>query len=499
MVQKSKITHSLLIIIPLICGILASVAAVKTLMWWMDRSPQMDDFSLSVPGLDQVPEGARDQHDKVKIGESFKKFDVTCDQTLSTAQWPCFRGADLSNVSTDNIELADSWKESGPPVLWRVELGEGHAAPVIKDGKVYILDYLEEERADALRCFCLLTGKELWRRWYNVDTKRNHGRSRTIPAVADGCVVSIGPKGHVMCVDAKSGDLKWSIDLVSDYGAEIPQWYTGQCPLIDGEIAVLAPGGDDVLLIGADLQSGEVVWQAPNPHQWKMSHSSIMPMTLGGKKMYIYFALGGVVGVGADEENAGKILWETNFFAPSVVAPSPVQLDEGRIYLTAGYGAGSTVIQIVSQGDSFEVRTWTKYSPRDALSLEQQSAILYQNILFGIMPKDAGIRRQQLTACASGDTSHFITPVDNDMRFGLGPFIIADDKIYVLDDDGTLTMLRFEQDHFKKLSEYKVLDGHDAWGPIAIADGLMLVRDSTSMACLDLTQDGRWIRGKNVE
>ncbi len=494
MIQNSKLTYSLLIIIPLICGILASIVAVKTLMWWMDRSPQTNDFSLSVPGLDQVPEGVRDQHDKVKIGEFFKKFDVTCDKNLSTAQWTRFRGSDFSNVSTDNIALADNWKESGPPVLWRIELGEGYAASVIQDGKVYILDYLEEERGDALRCFCLLTGKELWRRWYNVDTKRNHGRSRTIPALSNGRVVSLGPKGHVMSVDAQSGDLKWSIDLVLDYGAEIPQWYTGQCPLIDGDIAVLAPGGDNALLIGVDVQSGEVVWQTPNPHHWKMSHSSIMPMTLDGIRMYIYFALGGIVGVAADGENSGKILWETNFFAPSVVAPSPVLLDEGRIYLTAGYGAGSTVIEIVRRADAFEAQIGTKYSPRDALSLEQQSAIYYQNVLFGIMPKDAGIRRQQLTACDPNDTSRFITPVDNEMRFGLGPFIVADDKFYVLDDDGTLTMLRFEHDHFRKLSEYKVLDGHDAWGPIAIADGLMLVRDSTSMACLDLTQDERWSR-----
>ena len=317
------------------------------------------------------------------------------------------------------------------------------------------------------------------------------------PQWTDEYVVTIGPKGHVMCVDAQTGKLKWTVNLVLDYGAEIPQWYTGQCPLIDGDIIVLAPGGKDALLIGVDARSGEIIWQTPNPHYWKMSHSSIIPMTLHGIKMYVYFALGGIAGIAADGEKTGEILWETNVFAPSVVAPSPVILDEDRIYVTAGYGAGSTVIKIVRNGDSFEVKTGTQYKPRDALSLEQQSAIYYKNVLFGIMPKDAGIRRQQLTACDPNDISHFLTAVDNEMRFGLGPFIIADDKLYVLDDDGTLTMLRFEKDHFKKLSEYKVLDGYDAWGPIAIADGLMLLRDSNSMASIDLTQDERWIRNKD--
>ena len=493
--MKTKITNSLTIIIPLICGVFASIIAVKTLIWWMERSPDMDDFVLSVPGLDQVPEGARNQHDKVEIGKFFKSFDMSC-ENLFSGQWPRFRGMDFSNVSKDNVELSDNWKETGPPVLWTIQLGEGHAAPVIKNGKVYILDYLEEERADALRCFCLLTGKELWRRWYNVDTKRNHGRSRTIPAVADGCVVTIGPKGHVMCVDAQTGDLKWTVDLVLDYGTEIPQWYTGQCPLVDGNTVVLAPGGQDALLIGVDAQSGKILWQTPNPDNWRMSHSSVIPMTLNGKKMYVYFALGGIAGVEADGEKAGSILWKTNFWTPSVVAPSPVILDEGRIYLTTGYGAGSAVIRIIQQGAEFKVQTETQFKPRDALALEQQSAIYYKNILFGIMPKDAGIRRQQLTACDPHDISHFITPVDNEMRFGLGPFIIADDKFYVLDDDGTLTMLKFEKNKFNKLAEFKVLNGHDAWGPLAVADGLMLLRDSTSVACIDLTKDERWSRNK---
>ena len=47
-------------------------------------------------------------------------------------------------------------------------------------GKVYLLDYNEEERADVLHCWDNITGEELWRRWYKVPVKRNHGMSRTI-------------------------------------------------------------------------------------------------------------------------------------------------------------------------------------------------------------------------------------------------------------------------------------------------------------------------------
>lgn len=477
--------------IPAFSGFIAAIIAISSLIWWIDRPAQINDITLNQPGLDQVPPGARDQHDKVMIGEFFKRFDQPCKHTMQ-GEWPHFRGTDYTNISKENIPLTDNWKDSGPPILWQQSLGEGHAAPVIYKGHVFVLDYLEEERADALRCFCLLTGKELWRRWYKVDIKRNHGRSRTIPAVNANHVVTIGPKAHVMCVDAQSGDLRWAMDLVADFKTTIPQWYTGQCPLLDDNTVVLAPGGPDVLLMGVDAMTGQIIWQTPNPNQWNMSHSSIMPMTLNGTKMYVYFALGGVVGIAAQGDKAGEILWQTDAWKPSVVAPSPIVLDDGRIYLTAGYGAGSMIIQVIPESDAFAVDVGQQYSPKEALSLEQQSAIYYQGTLFGILPKDAGIHRKHLVGSDPQDISQFTFPGNKQLRFGLGPFLIADDKFFVLDDDGTLSMLTLSDNRFELLSRHKVLEGHDAWGPLAIADGLMLLRDSTSMTCLDLTKDRRW-------
>ena len=71
-------------------------------------------------------------------------------------------------------------------------------------------------------------------------------------------------------------------------------------------------------------------------------------------------------------------------------------------------------------------------------------------------------------------------------RFGLGPFMIADKKIFVMDDSGNLTMAQAAPDGFKPLAKAKVLDGHDSWGPMAIAGGRLIVRDLTRMVCLDL-------------
>ena len=50
-------------------------------------------------------------------------------------------------------------------------------------------------------------------------------------------------------------------------------------------------------------------------------------------------------------------------------------------------------------------------------------------------------------------------------------------------------MGRSKDDRFERLAEYKILPGVDSWGPIAFAGGLMILRDSTSMVCLDLRNE----------
>ena len=220
--------------------VLVSMAiGVWALSWWLFSNPAKE-FTVHNPGMDNRPD-VMSVSAAVNIGAIFSAFDGLTSSI--PGEWPRFRGAELDNISKENIKLADSWGDGGPEILWSIDLGEGHAGPVISDGRVYILDYDEEKQADILRCFSFDDGREIWQRGYNIYIKRNHGVSRTVPAVMDQLVVTIGPKCHVMCVDAVNGDFKWGIDLVHEYEAEVPLWYTGQCPLIDESTAVIAVGG----------------------------------------------------------------------------------------------------------------------------------------------------------------------------------------------------------------------------------------------------------------
>ena len=462
------------------------LVSIVVLGWWLSYDPS-HEFSALEPGLDNEPEVSLASTARpVQIGEHWQLFDSSF--VHESSSWPRFRGSNYSNISTESFDLSLPF-DLDRQVLWTRELGEGHAGPAIHQGRVYILDYDESTKSDALRCFALSDGRELWRRSYAVKIKRNHGISRTTPAVTDEFVVSMGPRCHIMCVESESGALLWGMDLEKDYGVTTPLWYTGQCPLIDDGIAIIATGGDHMML-GVDLETGEIIWNTPNPKGWKMSHSSIIPMTLHGKRQYVYCADGGVLSVSAEPEDVGTILWETTIWNHKVTAPSPLELVDNQIFVTAGYSAGGMLLQVSIDEGVFSVDSLKSVLPHQGLASEQQTPIYSSGYIFGIMPKDAGSLNGQFACFSADDISQALWSSGKDNRFGLGPFILADDKFYILDDDGVLTVIEASKTRYNQLARLKILPGPDAWAPLAVVDGKLLARDSHRMICLDLTGKG---------
>jgi outer membrane protein assembly factor BamB len=66
--------------------------------------------------------------------------------------------------------------------------------------------------------------------------------------------------------------------------------------------------------------------------------------------------------------------------------------------------------------------------------------------------------------------------------------MIADGLIYVMNDDGRLTLVEATPKRYRQLAEAQVLTGHDSWGAMALCAGRLLVRDLTRMVCLDVAK-----------
>ena len=73
-------------------------------------------------------------------------------------------------------------------------------------------------------------------------------------------------------------------------------------------------------------------------------------------------------------------------------------------------------------------------------------------------------------------------------RFGLGPYLLADGKLLILNEDGVLTVAEASTKGYRPLGSARVLDGPDAWAPMALVSGRLVARDSRRMVCIDMRE-----------
>jgi outer membrane protein assembly factor BamB len=340
------------------------------------------------------------------------------------------------------------------------------------------MDYDRPNEADVIRCLSLEDGKDIWRYSYPIKIKRWHGMSRTVPAVTEKYLVALGPKCHLTCLDSETGQFRWMLNLVSDFNCTVPDWYAGQCPLIDDGKAIIAVGGD-ALMMAVDCETGEIVWKNPNPKKWVMTHSSVIPAEFKGTRMYVYCGSGGVAGISAED---GSILWEINDWKIRVAnVPSPVVVGDGLIFLSGGYEAGSMMLQLTRENGTISAQPAFRLEP-EVFGSEQQTPVFYDGHIYGVRPD------KMLTCLNLNGQVVWTSPATH--RFGprgLGPYMIADGKIFIMDDEGLLTLAKAQPTGYEQLAEAKILEGPESWGPMAIASGRLILRDMNRMICLDVT------------
>ena len=459
--------HPLLMAVPVV----AALAAAVVLVVWQARAVVVD----LDPRLPQIHgRSVADDPGAVPRNQGTLITGTGAPADLD-GSWPQFRGPDRDAKAVYDDPLLIDWPPDGPPVLWRIPVGEGYAGAAVHAGRVYLVDYDHQKQEDAVRCLSLDDGAEIWRHTYWVKIKRFHGMSRTVPAVSDRYVVSVGPKCHVRCLKADTGELLWKIDMVRRFGTVVPQWYTGQCPLIDRGRAILAPGGDP-LMMAVDLASGDVLWRTPNPGGWEMTHSSVMIAEIGGRRQYVYCTTRGVVGVSADD---GRLLWTwPEWRIANATSPSPVVIGDGRIFFTGDYGAGGQMVRVSEQDGAFTVTELFRTTPR-VFSCKQHTPVPVDGHLVTVLPDGRVVR-------ADLDGKPLWTSPSS-VNTGWGPFMFINDLLYVLNDDtGELVVADAGPAGYRERARAKVLTGHEAWAPMAFADGRLILRDLTEMVCLDL-------------
>jgi len=416
--------------------------------------------------------------------------------------WPQYLGPERNSTSPQKGILR-VWPESGPEVLWTMDLGIGYGGPVVQDGKVYLLDR-NNEVGDNLRCFDLSSGEELWSFGYQAPGTVMFPGSRSVPALDDNYVYSCGHNGDLYCVDINTHKPVWNKNIWTDFGGDqLPIWAITQCPLIYEDLVIVLAQAPDAGAVAYDKLTGDVVWKTP--YLGNESYASPSVVKIDGEDHIAVVisstnpighrelpqTLGKVVGI---QPATGKILWEYDNWLCHISVPSAVDAGDNKILVVGGYELGAVMIEVTKQADrNYKV---TEIFKTEEFGDQTKPPLLIDGYFYAQFGTNN--TRDGLT-CMNMD-GEIMWKTKRDPDFNKGSMILADGLILATDGSKSLFLIEPDPSGFKSLASAELLESKPGdermaarvathnWAPIALADGKLLIRDQTRLMCVKVAE-----------
>ncbi|MEE3180491.1 MAG: PQQ-binding-like beta-propeller repeat protein, partial [Planctomycetota bacterium] len=264
--------------------------------------------------------------------------------------WPHWLGPRHDGSSAEKGWLK-KWPEKGPPRLWEQDIGSGYSSITTSGGRLLLFHRVENSlHVDSLDPG---TGKRQWRFSYPTDYEDLYGYDsgpRCAPAVYQGAVYTLGPKGLLHCLEVETGKKRWMIDIRTRYSIGANFFGTGATPLVTagkifcnlGGIRFITEGKRDGMAFAFDAKTGKELWKTVSDGG---SYASPSLAEIDGAKHLFIFHRGGL---SCYDPATGKERWKFPWharFRDSVNGATPLVVGD-QVFFSATYGAGSVCLQV---------------------------------------------------------------------------------------------------------------------------------------------------------
>ena len=212
-----------------------------------------------------------------KIAELQKDF-AAREEDGAGADWPQWLGPER-NGSSPEKGLLRKWPKEGPEILWKARIEQGWGSPAVSGNDVYLCGtYLPDKDKETVVCLDLKTGKLKWKYDYPVTVYWKYGVGwadggvRCTPAVTDKYIYSIGVTGVINCLNRKTGSKIWDLDLGAKIAPGSEKGYVASPAIIDNKLIVFC--GDCArekpfntspdwknIIIAYDADTGKEIWK----------------------------------------------------------------------------------------------------------------------------------------------------------------------------------------------------------------------------------------------
>lgn len=387
---------------------------------------------------------------------------------LVAGDWPGWRGRNYDGAASEKNIIG---KNPGLKIAWKTELGSGYSGIVIANGSVVTM--YSAGGFDYVVALDAASGKKCWR--HQIDSTypgrdgANDGPVST-PVISGNQIFALGPKGHLLALDLKTGRKQWSTHLIDGHHALLPNWGFTTSPLVYENLLIVETGGTVNNAISAfDKQTGKLLWAADAD---TVEYQSPLITRINGPAQLIWAGKNSLHG---SNPETGEPIWKyqhggEGFYGRII---NPVVVGPDKLFLTYKPGE-SVLLQLSNTSDQYEIKPlWTS----KFLKRNYNIPVYYDGYLFGY-------------------DGNFLTCVDANTGAlawksrppGNGFTILADGHVVVITKRGSLHLVEASPKAYHEVASLQVSDKL-IWTPASFADGSIYVRDSFSaIARIDVTQ-----------
>jgi outer membrane protein assembly factor BamB len=393
--------------------------------------------------------------------------------------WPQFLGPRRDGVSAETGLNLD-WKTKPPRTVWKKPLGNGFSSLAIAGDR--LVTQTKRDERDIVVCLSIDDGKELWA--YDaapsyIDKQHQGAGPRSTPTIAGDRVYCLFPRGELVCLTTKKGELVWKTNIFEvscarDRAGDVLYWGLSASPLVEGDVVIVQPGGDNNnSVIALNKDSGKQVWGAgADP----AGYGSPVVIEVGKKRQIVCPTGQSILGI---DPVKGDLLWRYAFGNVfNATCATPVWTGDA-LFVSAAYGGGCAALEIAPDGDKWTVKErWANNN----LLAHMATSVVHGGYVYGCN----GDLASWSLRCLDLETGEIKWKERQSCRCS---FVAADGCLFSWGERGTLQLIDLNPDRYVLKGEAAVLLASKAWAMPALAHKRLYLRDENNLLCLELGKE----------
>ncbi len=385
---------------------------------------------------------------------------------LGAEDWPQWRGPRRDGISTET-GLLQEWRASGPPLAWKASgAGDGYSSVAASGGRLLTMGAVGD--TEMILAFEEATGRLLWSAPSGKRFRNGEGDGPRGTPTADGDrLYALGASGDLSCLEAKTGKVVWSLNVLQKLGGRNIGWGLSESPLVVGGRVLVNAGAAGASIVALDKRDGSLVWKSQSD---EAGYSSAVTVEVGGIAQAIFFTGERALGLRLSD---GGLLWDYKSVSNRTANIATPIVRGNRVFLSSNYGTGGGLLELTAKGGGVQARE-VYFTP--TMQNHQSTSVLVGDHLYGFSGTI-------LTAIRFDDGEL----AWKDRSVGKGSLTYADGRLYALSRNGVVALVEASPSAYREKGRFRLAtSSQPTWGPPVIANGRLYLRDQDTIYAYDV-------------